>query len=100
MENGFEGRFSRSCVPIASQDGKREGSKEVVQVIERERKVLVFVEVEKVEVERRGRDGNNKNVGVLGKGNRMKRLSQKRRKIHKKRVADSRGNREGGGIGK
>ena len=41
----------------------------MVQVIEGERKVLVFVEVEKVEVERRGRNGNNKNVGILGKGN-------------------------------
>ena len=69
LENGFEGRFSRSCVPIASQDRKREGSKEVVQFIEREREVLVLVEVEKVEVEGRGRNGNNKNVGILGKGN-------------------------------
>ena len=49
--------------------GKREGSKEVVQVIEREREVLVLVEVEKVEVEGRGRNRNKKNVGILGKGN-------------------------------
>ena len=56
-------------VLCSSQDGERKGSKEVVQVIERERKVLMFVEVEKVEVERRGRNGNNKDVGILGKGN-------------------------------
>ena len=67
LEDLLKARIIRSCVPVASQDGGRKGEKEVVEVFEGKRVVLVFVNVEEVKVKERGRNGSNKNIGVLGR---------------------------------
>ena len=67
LEDLLKARIIRSCVPVASKDGGREGEKEVVEVFEGKRVILVFVDVEKVKVKKRGRNGSNKNIGVLGR---------------------------------
>ena len=56
LEDFLKMRIIRSCVPVASEDGGGEGEEKVVEIFEGEGIVLMFVDVEKVKIEERGRN--------------------------------------------